>query len=257
MKTALVLSAGGMFGAYQAGIWKILSTVFQPDLVVGASIGAVNGWAIAGGCPPDQLIESWLGLKDLGAFRWRLPTRPWHGFIDSSPVERLVEQTYHDFVPQLEYGVVATDTLRLRPVLFCEPGLTWQHLAASTAMLGFFSQHRIGGRIYSDGGLLSALPVWAAVEMGATRIVAINVLPDLPSFVVKNVVGIIRAAARYTPPALPASVEVIRITAPLGLGTAKDALYWKRENVRRWIEQGQQDAQAALAAGRIPFEVNR
>jgi hypothetical protein len=101
------------------------------------------------------------------------------------------------------------------------------------------------------------LPVWAAVEMGATRIVAINVLPDLPSFVVKNVVGIIRAAARYTPPALPASVEVIRITAPLGLGTAKDALYWKRENVRRWIEQGQQDAQAALAAGRIPFEVNR
>jgi hypothetical protein len=52
-------------------------------------------------------------------------------------------------------------------------------------------------------------------------------------------------------------VEVIRITAPLGLGSAKDALYWKRENVQRWIEQGQQDAGAALAAGRIPFEVNR
>jgi len=257
MKTALVLSAGGMFGAYQAGVWKILSPVFQPDIVVGASIGAVNGWAIAGGCPPDQLIENWLSLDALADFRWRLPTRPWHGFIDSSPIERLVEQTYHDFVPQIEYGVVATDTLRLRPVLFREPGLTWQHLAASTAMLGFFSQHRIGGRIYSDGGLLSAMPIWAAVEMGARRIVAINVLPDLPSFVVKNFVGAVRTVARYSPPTTPEGVEVIRITAPLGLGSAKDALYWKRENVQRWIEQGQQDAGAALAAGRIPFEVNR
>lgn len=257
MKTALVLSAGGMFGAYQAGVWKVLSQVFQPDIVVGASIGAVNGWAIAGGCPPDQLIENWLNLDALSGFRWRLPTRPWHGFMDSSPVERLVEQTYHEFVPQIEYGVVATDTLRLRPVLFREPGLTWQHLAASTAMLGIFSQHRIGGRIYSDGGLLSAMPVWAAVEMGARRIVAINVLPDLPSFVVKNVVAAVRAVARYSPPSPPEPVDVVRMNAPTGLGSAKDALYWKRDNVKRWIEQGQQDAEAALAAGRIPFEVNR
>lgn len=257
MKNALVLSAGGMFGAYQAGVWKILSGVFQPDLVVGASIGAVNGWAIAGGCPPDKLIDDWLSLDALAGFRWRLPTRPWHGFMDSSPVENLVERVYHEFVPELEYGVVATDTLRLRPVLFREPGLTWQHLAASTAMLGFFSQHRIEGRIYSDGGLLSAVPVWAAVEMGATRIVVVNVLPDLPSFVVKNFVGAIRAVARYSPPAVPEPVEVIRITAPVGLGSAKDALYWKRDNVTRWIERGQQDAEAAVAAGRIPFEVKR
>jgi hypothetical protein len=47
------------------------------------------------------------------------------------------------------------------------------------------------------------------------------------------------------------------MNAPPGLGSAKDALYWKRDNVKRWIEQGQQDAEAALAAGRIPFEVNR
>ncbi len=257
MKNALVLSAGGMFGAYQAGAWKVLSPLFKPDLVVGASIGAVNGWAIAGGCWPDQLIETWLNLDALSALRWRLPTRPWHGFLDSSGIERLVEQTYHDFVPQLEYGLVATETLRLRPVLFREPGLTWQHLAASTAILGFFSQHKIGGRTYSDGGLLSALPVWAAAEMGATRILAINVLPSLPSFVVKNFVGLVRAVAPFRPPAIPASIQVIRMDAPVGLGSARDALFWKRENVQRWIEQGQQDAQAALAAGRIPFEVNR
>jgi hypothetical protein len=37
MPCALVLSAGGMFGAYQAGDWNVLSQRSQPDLVVGTS----------------------------------------------------------------------------------------------------------------------------------------------------------------------------------------------------------------------------
>ncbi len=35
---------------------------------------------------------------------------------------------------------------------------------------------RIDGKLCADGGLLGALPVWAVARMGATRIVAINVL---------------------------------------------------------------------------------
>jgi len=54
----LVLSGGGMYGAYQAGAWKALADVFRPDLIVGTSIGALNGWAIAGGCEPDELIHN-------------------------------------------------------------------------------------------------------------------------------------------------------------------------------------------------------
>ncbi|MGH9659904.1 MAG: patatin-like phospholipase family protein, partial [Bryobacteraceae bacterium] len=59
-KTALVLSGGGLFGAYQAGAWKALAARFPPDLVVGASAGALNAWCIAGGCTPDELIAQWL-----------------------------------------------------------------------------------------------------------------------------------------------------------------------------------------------------
>jgi len=47
-----------MFGAYQAGAWKVLSEQIEIDLVVGASVGAVNGWSIAGGCSADELIEN-------------------------------------------------------------------------------------------------------------------------------------------------------------------------------------------------------
>jgi len=71
---ALVLSAGGMFGAYQVGAWKVLADVFQPDLIVGASIGAVNGWAIAAGCPPDELIERWLNMESVGRYKWKFPS---------------------------------------------------------------------------------------------------------------------------------------------------------------------------------------
>ena len=72
--TALVLSAGGMYGAYQAGAWKALADVFHPDLVVGASIGALTGWAIAGGCHPDELVDRWLHLE--AAERYPLEVSP-------------------------------------------------------------------------------------------------------------------------------------------------------------------------------------
>jgi predicted acylesterase/phospholipase RssA len=70
---ALVLSSGGMFGAYQAGAWEVLSETFKPDIVVGASIGSLNGWAVAGGCDPQELSRRWLELHDVSR-NWTLPS---------------------------------------------------------------------------------------------------------------------------------------------------------------------------------------
>lgn len=247
MKTALVLSAGGMFGAYQAGAWSVLANEFQPDLVVGASIGAVNGWAIAGGCTPQALIDSWLNLGDLARHRWRVPRRASHGLLDSQPVEDLIQRTHSEYSPRLPYALVATDTLRLRPVLFEGPDLTWQHVAASAAIPGLFSQHRIERRWYCDGGLLCPLPLWAAAALGADRIVAIDVLPAPPHRAVRAIALGLRRMARFTEH-VPEHIEVTRITAPAGMGSIQDALCWKRANAERWIEQGMRDA-AAMRTG--------
>src|SRR5207253_1674377 len=130
--------------------------------------------------------------------------------------------------------------LRLRPRLFRGPDLTWQHLAASTALLGLYAQQRIDGRLYSDGALLSALPLWAAAEMGAERIIAINALPAMPSVIVRKLVGAIRAISRFKP-TVPESIQVIQIAPQEALGSAKEALYWTRENTDRWIAQGLAD----------------
>src|ERR1035437_3866188 len=57
--TALVLSAGGLWAAWEVGVWSVLRERFRPDLIVGASAGAWNGWAIAGGCTPLELARPW------------------------------------------------------------------------------------------------------------------------------------------------------------------------------------------------------
>ena len=43
-KKAVVLSGGGAKGGYQIGVWKVLRQMgFTPDIVVGTSVGALNG----------------------------------------------------------------------------------------------------------------------------------------------------------------------------------------------------------------------
>ena len=115
---ALVLSAGGMYGAYQVGAWKALADVFRPDLVVGASIGAVNGWAIAGGCDPDELIARWLKLEEAVRYRWKLPASIFGGVLDADPLRRVIRDIHRSFQPRMEYAAILTDLLKLRPKIF-------------------------------------------------------------------------------------------------------------------------------------------
>jgi NTE family protein len=249
MKTALVLSGGGMFGAWQAGAWKAIADSFEPDLVVGASIGAVNGWAIAGGCPPAELIDAWLNLEAAGRFRWQIPRGPFHGVLNSEPLREAIRGIHSAYRPRTEFALVMTDLLKLRPRIVRHPEVSWEHLAAATALFGIFDQVKLEGRIYSDGGMLAALPVWAAAELGATHIVALDVLPESPGLVVKTFARTVRAIAPFRP-FVPPDVEVIRLSPPVLLGSALEALRWKRENAEAWIKQGERDA-AALELGRL------
>ena len=95
MPTALLLSAGGMFGAYQAGAWNVLSQRFQPDMVVGTSAGALNGWVIAGGGSPADLLATWRDPATAGTMRLRFPIIPWKGCIDPAGLARYVQECYH------------------------------------------------------------------------------------------------------------------------------------------------------------------
>lgn len=72
----LVLSGGGGRGAFHAGVYKYLCqhdkpgiseqhrAPWIPDVIVGTSIGAVNGAAIAQGIRAEDLEKFWLSLRE-------------------------------------------------------------------------------------------------------------------------------------------------------------------------------------------------
>ena len=221
MKTALVLSGGGLFGAWQAGAWRGLADRFAPDLVVGASVGSLNGYAIAGGASPEELAQFWL--------------RPENARFRDLPATIQKLMTQHS--PRVEFAVVLTDAMRLKPKIFRGQEITWRHLAASCAIPGVLRHYRIGGRWYTDGGLLNPLPVWAAAELGATRIIALNALPQIPSALLKPFVRGFRRVAGHHPP-LAAGVRLVTLETDGPLGSMSEALRWRRDNIERWMELG-------------------
>lgn len=239
----LVLSAGGMYGAYQAGAWQVLADVFHPDLIVGASIGAVNGWAIAGGCEPQELIERWLTLEAGARYRWKFPSSVFSGVLDSSPLQQVIRELHSNFCPRVEFAMVLTELLKLRPRVVRASDIRAEHLLATTAIVGLFDQVRLDGRVYSDGGLLAASPLWVAADLGATRVLLIDVLPEPPGMVARTFVSAMRVLSPFRAPAA-SGLEIIRLAPPRLLGAPLDAIYWSRENAESWIEQGRREAEA-------------
>jgi NTE family protein len=54
--TIYLFHGGGALGAYQVGVYKGLSEYgYNPDWVIGTSIGAINGAIIAGNIPEKRV----------------------------------------------------------------------------------------------------------------------------------------------------------------------------------------------------------
>jgi NTE family protein len=76
-KTAFVFAGGGSFGAIQVGMMQALARRgIGADMVVGSSVGALNGAFYASDPTPagvDHLAQIWRGLQrqDVFPFTWR------------------------------------------------------------------------------------------------------------------------------------------------------------------------------------------
>ena len=231
-KTALVLSAGGTFAAYQAGVWKAVAGKFRPDMVIGASAGALNGWAIAGGCAPEDLAAQWTDPDTANWLRFRAPS-----------FDARVRELFATYSPRVPVGVVVVEAAKLQSRLVQSEQITWRYLAASCSIPVMFPAQRIGGKSYVDGGLLNVLPLWAAREMGATRVIAINALPAMPSPVLRlaaSAMHWIRPRERQP----VTGMQVIHIAPSEPLGSLWEMVRWKRDCIERWIDLGYRDGQS-------------
>jgi predicted acylesterase/phospholipase RssA len=242
-KEALVLSAGGLFAAHQAGVYKALWPVWKPDIVVGASAGALNGWMIAARVEPDQLIEEWFHPDSPGAIKFRPRPSLWRGYFDPAPLLARARRLQREYARQLPFGIVSIEVPRFRPRMFRDEEITPEHLVATCSIPLFYPTPRINGRRLLDGGLFEPTPIWAAAAMGATRVIAINSLPKLTPWPIHLVLSRMHKMRKMP---VPESLEVSLITPSGFLGGAREAMVWEKENIRRWVEMGIRDGEEFL-----------
>lgn len=185
VKTALVLSGGGSLGAVQVGMLQALMQAnISPDLVIGASVGALNGAAFADDPTPagvERLAGLWRSLRREDVFPLTLLTglkalllRQDH-LIEANALLAIVRRslrTQRIEEARVPLHITATDLLSGEEVLLSS-GDTGRALLSSTAIPVVFPHVEIDGRYLVDGGVADNTPIASAVALGAERILVL------------------------------------------------------------------------------------
>ncbi|ONN67844.1 patatin-like phospholipase family protein [Herbaspirillum sp. VT-16-41] len=178
---ALVLCGGGSRGAMEVGFYRAIRELGLPvDLVVGSSIGALNGACIAAGMTVDEMVRLWCTIRrrDVARFSLRgvFTPRRHPAFLSLAPLRRLLRQVLP--VTRLEdlaipLTVVTTDLQQGQPVYWSGTGDLMEPLIASMSLPGVFPPVDIDGHQFVDGGIANNVPLDKAVELGARTILIV------------------------------------------------------------------------------------
>lgn len=182
-RTAFVLSGGGSLGAVQVGmLYALLEAGIWPDLVVGSSVGAINGAYVAGHASlegVEHLAAMWDSIRRRDVFPLGLRAvlggalgRRAH-FVDPLGLRTLILRAELGFDRLEELPVpfypVATDLATGDAVVLREGDIV-EALLASAAIPGVFPPVEIRGRMLVDGGVVADSPLTQAEALGATTI---------------------------------------------------------------------------------------
>jgi len=182
-RTAFVLSGGASLGALQVGMLRALyEQDIVPDLLVGASAGALNAAFVASRPQTvetaDELAAIWHGLRREDVFPVGLrvliaglTSRNDH-LVPDDGLRLLARQ--HLQIDRLEQAfvpvhLVTFDLIGGEEVLLSS-GPVIDALLAAVAIPGILPAVRWGERRLVDGGVVNNTPISHAVELGAERV---------------------------------------------------------------------------------------
>lgn len=258
-KTALVLSGGGSRGAYEIGVWKALKELdIKIDMVMGTSVGAINGALIAQG--DLTLAESlWHNLEtnmvfdvtdEEYAFKETLDNIDLggmsaddalsyakeialHGGAGTSGLETLMAKYIKEDIVRkssIDYGLVTTEFPSMNgEFLYIDnipDGQLNDFILASASCFPAVRKCAIGSKTYIDGGYIDNLPIEMAMDRGATTIISVDL----------QAVGIVR---RSTIDAAKDNCDEFHmIKSPVDLG---NFLIFDKENSKRIMTLGYLD----------------
>jgi NTE family protein len=181
-----VLGGGGSLGAGQVGMLRALrEREIRPDLVVGTSVGSVNGALLA--LNPDEAPARLAGI-------WHRMTRA--RVFPGGPIAQLrtLRQHRNHLFPntglaeilrtelagvdnfanlQLPFGTVAVDAVTGEAVLMTSGPLT-PAILASSAIPGIYPPVHHDGHVLYDGGVIANVPIRQAISLGAKSLVILD-----------------------------------------------------------------------------------
>jgi len=188
MTTAFVLGGGGVLGAVEVGMLRaLLERGITPDLVLGTSVGALNGAMVARDPSPavvDRLVGLW---RTAGASREVYGDRPLR------TVRRAVSKRTHLYSSRPlrqrladEFGDLRLEDLPVRLQVcaasieraaehWFDTGPVVDAVVASAAVPGLLPPARVGDEHYLDGGIVNSIPLGRAVALGADRVFVLQV----------------------------------------------------------------------------------
>jgi NTE family protein len=186
-EVAFVLGGGGVLGAHEVGMLRALAEGgVEPDLVLGTSIGAVNG-AFYAADPTlsgvDRLAQLWRdpswAERSAGATLRRLGTLARSGTHLQSLEE--MRTRLRELLPvarvedlRVQFQCVAASIERAAEHWF-ETGSLADVVLASCAVPGILPPVPIDGEHFIDGGIVNSIPVSRAVALGARTIYVLQV----------------------------------------------------------------------------------
>lgn len=276
----LALGGGGARGYAHLGVLKALHQANIPVAVIaGTSMGAVVGAAYAAGRPIEELVEMALEMHWRRLFSLADLTLPRQGVLAGNRLEEYFNTlTKGKTFDQLDVPltIVAADIATGKPV-HLNSGPVAPAVRASMAVPGIFCPVKVGQRLLVDGSIATPVPVAAALEAGATAVLAVDVcssvdhsdvlvqtwrwLKTVRTRRVPQGVGL-SAAWRFFKPALPQCVSIVSRSLELCAHypatpalVASPGRYWRiRPAVDhvRWYEfhRAQECIEAGEAIGR-------
>ncbi|WP_285661689.1 patatin-like phospholipase family protein [Actinorhabdospora filicis] len=183
---AFVLGGGGVRGGYEVGKLKaLLEAGIVPDLVLGTSIGSVQGAFVAADPSPgcvDRLNNLWIDVMRQKIFRPSLTSRlstlavtGTHMCSNKPIADLLVRYLGRPRIQDLAvpFECVAASIERASAHWFATGPLI-PAVLASCAVPGVWPPVRIGDEHFLDGGLVESIPLHRAYELGATTVYVLH-----------------------------------------------------------------------------------
>ena len=198
MKTAIVLSGGGAKGAYELGVWKAFRKLgITYDIVVGTSIGALNA-AMMVQNDYYKCLKLWYfmnynyvsNMEIKGKYNTKTGKKEilskyakgaLKGGLEMDGLEKVIDYAidYNKFFKsKINYGLVTTYFPSFKGKYVTKDKLNdnnlKSYLMATASCFPAFKPYKINNNYYIDGGYTDNLPIKMALDMGADKIIAVD-----------------------------------------------------------------------------------